>query len=83
MFAGLTGLLRLDLSCNALTALGLDELDPFAGTLKYLDVGANSFTNPPTEAAVNAKLTAVEALYLTGSPPLPAGVRYRAQRAQP
>ncbi len=73
VFAGLTGLQRLDLSCNALTALGLDEFDPFAGTLKYLDVGANSFTNPPTEAAVNAKLTAVEALYLTGSPPcLPA-----------
>ena len=73
VFDGLTGLLRLDLSCNALTALGLDELDPFAGTLKYLDVGANSFANPPTEAAVNAKLTAVEELYLTGSPPcLPA-----------
>ena len=73
VFAGLTGLQRLDLSCNSLTALGLDELDPFAGTLKYLDVGANSFTNPPTEAAVNAKLTAVEALYLTGDEPcLPA-----------
>ena len=73
IFDGLTGLLRLDLSCNALTTLGLDELDPFAGTLKYLDVGANSFTNPPTEAAVNAKLTAVEAFYLTGAPPcLPA-----------
>ena len=73
VFTGLTGLQRLDLSCNSLTALGLDELDPFAGTLRYLDVGANSFTNPPAEAAVNAKLTVVEALYLTGSRPcLPA-----------
>ena len=73
VFDGLTGLQRLDLSCNALTALDLDELDPFAGTLKYLDLGANSLTTPPTEAAVNAKLTAVEALYLTGSRPcLPA-----------
>ncbi len=73
IFDGLTGLLRLDLSCNALTTLGLDELDPFAGTLTYLDLGANSFTTSPTEAAVNAKLTAVEAFYLTGDPPcLPA-----------
>ncbi len=73
VFAGLAGLERLDLSCNALTTLGLDELDPFAGTLKYLDLGANSFTTPPTEAAVNAKLKVIEALYLTGARPcLPA-----------
>ena len=73
VFTGLTGLQRLDLSCNALTALELDVFNPFAGTLKYLDLGANSFANPPTEAAVNAKLTVVEALYLTGSwPCLPA-----------
>ena len=71
VFAGLTGLRRLDLSCNALTALELDVFDPFAGTLKYLDLAANSFTTPPTEAAVNAKLTALDALYLTGSPPCP------------
>ena len=73
VFDGLTGLRRLDLSCNALTALNLDLFDPFAGRLKYLDLGANSFTTPPTEAAVNAKLTMLDALYLTGSPPcLPA-----------
>ena len=48
-------------------------MDPFAGTLTYLDLGANSLTTPPTEAAVNAKLTMLEALYLTGSRPcLPA-----------
>ena len=73
VFAGLTGLERLDLSCNALTTLNLEVFDPFAGTLKYLDLGANSFTTPPTEAAVNAKLTVIEALYLTGTRPcLPA-----------
>ena len=73
VFDSLTGLERLDLSCNALTTLELEVFDPFAGTLRYLDVGANSLTTPPTEAAVNAKLMAVEALYLTGSPPcLPA-----------
>ena len=73
VFAGLSGLQRLDLSCNVLTALDLDVFNPFGGTLKYLDLGANSFTTPPTEAAVNAKLTALEALYLTGGPPcLPA-----------
>ena len=72
VFGGLTGLRRLDLSCNALTALDLEVFDPFAGTLKYLDLGANSFSTPPTEAAVNAKLTALDALYLTGSRPCPA-----------
>ena len=73
IFEGLTGLQRLDLSCNVLTALDLDVFDSFAGTLKYLDLGANSFATPPTEAAVNAKLTALDALYLTGSRPcLPA-----------
>ena len=73
VFNGLTGLKELDLSCNELTALDLDLFDPFAGTLSYLDLDANSFTTPPTEAAVRAKLTALQALYLTGAGPcLPA-----------
>ena len=73
IFDGLGGLQRLDLSCNALTALDLEVFNPFAGTLKYLDLGANSFNTPPTEAAVRAKLTELEALYLTGDTPcLPA-----------
>ena len=73
VFAALTGLQRLDLSCNALTALDLDEFDPFAGTLKYLDLDANPFATPPTEAAVNAKLMALQRLYLGGARPcLPA-----------
>ena len=75
IFDGLTGLRGLDLSCNALTALDLDVFDPFAGTLSYLDLDANSFTTPPTEAALRARLTALEALYLGGAPPcLPAFV---------
>ena len=75
IFDGLTGLRGLDLSCNALTALDLDVFDPFAGTLTYLDLDANSFTTPPTEAALRARLTALEALYLGGAPPcLPAFV---------
>ncbi len=73
VFSGLGGLQRLDLSCNALTTLDLEVFDPFAGTLKYLDLGANSFTTPPTVAAVRAKLTELVALYLTGNTPcLPA-----------
>ena len=69
---GLTGLQYLDLSCNSLTALDLtatSPLNPFAGTLIYLDVGANSFSPALTDAAVRAKLTALEHLYLTGTAP--------------
>ena len=69
VFDGLTGLRRLDLSCNALTALNLDLFDPFAGRLRYLDLDANPFDTPPTEAAVNAKLTVLDALYLNGPDP--------------
>ena len=73
VFSGLGGLQRLDLSCNALTTLDLEVFNPFAGSLKYLDLGANSLITPPTEAAVNAKLTELDALYLTGDEPcLPA-----------
>ena len=67
VFDGLTGLERLDLSCNALTALDLDEFDPFAGTLTYLDLDANPFDPPLTEAEVNAKLTVLKRLYLDAS----------------
>ena len=72
IFDGLTSLRSLDLSCNALTEFDLTDptpFDPFAGTLRYLDVGANAFTVPPADAAVRAKLTALEHLYLTGAPP--------------
>ena len=73
IFSGLGGLQRLDLSCNALTTLDLEVFNPFAGSLKYLDLGANSLITPPTEATVNAKLTELDALYLTGDEPcLPA-----------
>ena len=69
VFEGLTGLGALDLSCNALTELDLDVFDPFAGRLKYLDLDANPFATPPTEKALKAKLTTLEALYLGGDPP--------------
>ena len=60
IFDGLTGLQRLDLSCNALTALDLGRFDPFAASLKYLDLSGNSFTTNPDDADVRAKLTAIE-----------------------
>ena len=53
--------------------MDLEVFNPFAGTLKYLDLGANILITPPTEAAVNARLTELVALYLTGNTPcLPA-----------
>ena len=57
IFAGLTGLKGLDLSCNALTALDLTRFDPFASTLTYLDISSNRFTTPPTQTALRATLT--------------------------
>ena len=63
IFAGLTGLNGLDLSCNALTALDLTRFDPFASTLTYLDVSGNSFSTPPTETALRAKLTNASYIY--------------------
>ena len=75
IFTGLTGLQYLDLSCNSLTALDLTDptpFDPFAGTLRYLDVGANNFATAPTETAVRAKLTRANLiLHLTGTAPCP------------
>ena len=72
IFAGLTRLQDLDLSCNALTEFDLTDptpFDPFAGSLQYLDLGANNFTIVPGESAVRAKLTALTTLYLTGAAP--------------
>ena len=70
IFVGLTGLQRLDLSCNALTALDLTRFDPFAASLIFLDLGANSFATAPTDAAVRAKLTNTDlSLFLTGTAP--------------
>ena len=56
----------MDLSCNALTALDLTRFDPFASTLTYLDVSGNSFTTPPTETALRAKLTNASYIYTGG-----------------
>ena len=75
IFNGLTGLQRLDLSCNGLTTLDLGDdtspFNPFATTLLYLDLDANSFASPaPTETAVRAKLTNSDlVLSLTGESP--------------
>ena len=63
IFDGLTGLTGLDLSCNALTALDLARFDPFATTLTFLEISGNSFTTPPDETALRAKLTNVGYLY--------------------
>ena len=63
IFTGLTGLNGLDLSCNALTALDLTRFNPFASTLTYLDVSGNSFSTPPTETALRAKLTNASYIY--------------------
>ena len=65
VFAGLTGLKGLDLSCNGLTALDLGRFDPFASSLTYLDITGNSFTTAPTDSAVRAKLTSVANLYIS------------------
>ena len=78
IFTGLTGLTGLDLSCNALTALDLTRFDPFASTLTYLDVSGNSFSTPPTETALRAKLTNASYIYTGGKtvcvPPYDAGL---------
>ena len=65
IFAGLTGLEGLDLSCNVLTALDLSRFDPFASSLTYLDITGNSFTTAPTDAAVRDKLTNIANLYIS------------------
>ena len=57
IFDGLTGLDVLDTSCNSLTALDLDLFDPFSSSLEELDIRRNNFTDPPTDAAIRAKLT--------------------------
>ena len=67
IFSGLSGLKSLDLSCNALTALDLTQLDPFASSLTYFDITGNSFTTAPTDAAVRDKLTSIANLYISGT----------------
>ena len=66
IFTGLSGLIGLDLSCNALTALDLTRFDPFVSTLTYLDISGNSFTAPPTDTALRAKLTHADLSLHTG-----------------
>ena len=45
----------MDLNCNYFTALDLDIFDPFAATLMELNLQSDSFTTPPTDAAIRAK----------------------------
>ena len=59
-------MIGLDLSCNALTTLDLTRFDPFVSTLTYLDISGNSFTAPPTDAALQAKLTHADLSLHTG-----------------
>ena len=59
-------MIGLDLSCNALTTLDLTRFDPFVSTLTYLDISGNSFTAPPTDTALQAKLTHADLSLHTG-----------------
>ncbi len=59
IFEDLTALDLLDLNCNYFTALDFDIFDPFAATLTELNVQSDSFTTPPTEAAIRAKFTSI------------------------
>ena len=65
IFDDLTSLSELDLSCNSLTALDLTRFDPFAASLTFLDITGNDFTTNPADAAVRAKLTAIDKLYIS------------------
>ena len=73
IFAGLTGLQALDLSCNALTTLDLtatSPFNPFGTSLYYLDIRGNSFSTQPTHADLVAKLThSFLVLHDTGTTP--------------
>ena len=66
IFDGLTVLELLDLNCNYFTALDFDIFDPFAATLTSLDLRSDSFTTPPTDAAIRAKFTNIDTVF-TGS----------------
>ena len=68
VFAGMAKVEKLDLSDNGLTTLDLNQFDPFAGVLTYLDISGNSFTPTPADAALRAKLTAIETLYVEKGP---------------
>ena len=65
VFASLTGLKGLDLSCNGLTALDLSLFGPFASSLTYLDITGNNFTTELTDAEVRLRLTSVANLYIS------------------
>ena len=66
IFEDLTALELLDLNCNYFTALDFDIFDPFAATLTSLDLRSDSFTTPPTDAAIRAKFTNIDTVF-TGS----------------
>ena len=59
IFEDLTALDLLDLNCNYFTALDFDIFDPFAATLTELNVQSDSFTTPPTDAAIRVKFTSI------------------------
>ena len=59
IFEDSTALDLLDLNCNYFTALDLDIFDPFAATLTHLNLESDSFTTPPTDAAIRAKFPAI------------------------
>ena len=63
IFDGLTSLDFLDLNCNYFTTLDLDIFNPFAASLTYLDLQSDSFTTPPTEAAIQAKFPSIAEWY--------------------
>ena len=57
IFDGISLLDRLDLNCNYFTALDLNIFNPFAATLTALNLQSDSFTTPPTAAAIRAKFS--------------------------
>ena len=65
IFDGISLLDRLDLNCNYFTALDLNIFNPFAATLTALNLQSDSFTTPPTDAAIRAKFTNIDTV-LTG-----------------
>ena len=60
IFDGISLLDRLDLNCNYFTALDLNIFNPFAATLTALNLQSDSFTTPPTAAAIQAKFLSIE-----------------------
>ena len=62
IFEDQTELRSLYLHCTSLTELDLDLFDPFAGTLRTLDIRGIEFTTEPSETAIRAKLTSLTSL---------------------